>query len=126
MPGAPTMPKVRRSLTTLEKVRLGLIDMQEYVNKAAKMWATRYQEVETRREYFEELAKNLVKLNDWTDIALIISKFKREDLMFMQTCKLPQGLRRIVQLAAVVKTVREKWEKGEEIVKIIVGFSDYS
>jgi hypothetical protein len=120
------MPKVRRSLTTLEKVRLGLIDLQEYVNKAAEMWATRYQEVEIRRKYFEELAQNLVKLNDWTDIALIISKFKREDLMFMQTCKLPQGLRRIVQLAAVVKAIREKWEKGEEIVRIVTQSSGCS
>ena len=120
------MPRVRKYMTTVDKLRMGLIDVEEYVEKAAKMWATHYRDVENRRLYFEEIAKNLVKLNDWTDIALIVSKYKREDLMFMQTCKLPQGLRRIIQLAAVVKTVKEKWEKGEEIIKIIVGINAYS
>jgi hypothetical protein len=120
------MPRVRKYMTTVDKLRMGLINMDEYLNKAATMWAIHYRDVENRRLYFEELAWNLVKLRDWTDIALIISKYRREDLMFMQTCKLPMGLRRIVQLAAVVKSIREKWEKGEEIIKIVVESSDYS
>jgi hypothetical protein len=120
------MPRVKKRLTNVDKLRLGLIDLQEYVNKAAEMWAMEYKEIETRRKYFEELAQNLVKLSDWTDIALIVSKFKREDLMFMQTCKLPTGLRRVVQLAAVTKAIREKWEKGEEIVRIVTQSSGCS
>jgi hypothetical protein len=126
MPGASTMPNKMKRLTTVDKLRRGLITVDEYVNKAATMWALGYTQVDSRREYFEELARNLVKLRDWTDIALIVSKYKREDLMFMQTCKLPVGLRRIIQLAAVIKTIREKWEKGEEIIKIVVESNDYS
>ena len=120
------MPNKVKRLTTMDKLRMGIITPEEHAISGGERWALSYAQVDSRREYFEELARNLVKLEDWTDIALIISKYKREDLMFMQTCKLPQGLRRIVQLAAVVKTVREKWNKGEEIIKIIVGSNAYS
>jgi hypothetical protein len=107
-------------------MKLGRITPEEITEIGAYKLLLRHKETEQRREYFEELARNLVKLSDWTDIALIVSKYRREDLMFMQTCKLPQGLRRIVQLAAVVKTIREKWAKGEEIIRIIVGINAYS
>jgi hypothetical protein len=123
MPGASTMPNKMKRMTTVDKLRMGIITPEEHAIKGGEMWALGYTQVEGRREYFEELARNLVRLRDWTDIALIVSKYKREDLMFMQTCKLPTGLRRIVQLAAVVKSIREKWEKGEEIVRIIVSSS---
>jgi hypothetical protein len=124
--GASTMPNRMKRITTVDKMRLGIITPQEHAARGGEMWALGYTQVESRREYFEELARNLARLRDWTDIALIISKYRREDLMFMQTCKLPVGFRRIVQLAAVVKTVREKWEKGEEIIRIIVESSDCS
>jgi hypothetical protein len=120
------MPGIRKRLTTIDKLRLGRITPEEITEIGAYKLLLGHKETESRREYFEELAQNLVKLSDWTDIALIVSRYKREDLMFMQTCKLPQGLRRIVQLAAVVKTVREKWENGEEIVEIIIGLRTYA
>jgi hypothetical protein len=121
LPRVTTMRRRIKRFTPIDKLRMGIITPHQHAMMGGEAWALAYAQIDNRREYFEELARNLVKLSDWRDIAIIISKYKKEDLMFMQTCKLPTGLRRIIQLAAVVKTVREKWERGEEIVKIIVG-----
>jgi len=110
-----------RNKFSLDKIREGKLTKEKWWERVREGF--KKGEI-MKRAYREEMMVKLnalLKIEDPTDLVLILRYWKVEHLFYLNTFKLPKGFRRLLQLVTIIKAIRRSWEKGEEIIKIATG-----